>query len=197
VLPDDAERLRAALAGRWWALVLRGALAMLFGVAMLVWPDVSLLVLVVFVGAWFFADGLIAFALAFAHGHKRFQMLDGAVGVCVGLVAILQPNVNGLTLLVIVATWAIARGILQMLLAVDLAGGQRGAWVFATIGATSLVFGALLLSNLGAGALAAIGLIAGFAVLLGLAYVVTGFWLERSNGARLPHELPPRGAPKA
>src|SRR5262245_7645921 len=116
---DDAERLRASLAARWWARVLRGALSMLFGVAMLVWPDVSLLVLVVFVGAWLFADGLLALALAFTRAHKRFQVLDGAVGVAIGLLAILHPNVSGLTLIVIVAVWAIARGVLQMLLAMD------------------------------------------------------------------------------
>ncbi|HZF28439.1 MAG TPA: DUF308 domain-containing protein [Gammaproteobacteria bacterium] len=189
---DDAERLRASLAARWWAFLLRGVLSVLFGVAILVWPDVSLLVLVIFVGSWFFADGLLALALAFTHGHRLFHILDGAVGVTIGSVAMLHPNVNGLTLLVIVAVWAIARGVLQMLLAMELGSRRRGSWIFAAIGAVSLVFGALLLSNLGSGALAVVGLIAGFAVLLGLAYISTGFWLERSNGASLSHELPPR-----
>lgn len=172
--------------------MVRGTLSILFGVAMFVWPDVSLIVLVMFVGAWFLADGLLALALAFAHGNKRFQALDGAVGIAIGLIAILHPSVTGLSLLVIVAVWAIVRGVLQMLLAMDLGSRGRGAWVFAAIGAASLVFGALLLSNLASGALAVVGLIAGFAVLLGLSYISTGFWLERSNGASLSQELPPR-----
>lgn len=186
---DDAERLRASLAARWWALVIRGALSILFGVAALVWPDASLLSLVLFVGAWLLADGLLALVLAFTHAHRRFQVLDGAVGVAIGLLAILHPNVSGLTLIVIVAVWAIARGVLQMLLAMDLGSRQRGAWNFGAIGAGSLVFGAVLLANLGSGALAVIGLIAGFAVLLGLGYITTGFWLEKSAGATLSHEL--------
>jgi uncharacterized membrane protein HdeD (DUF308 family) len=190
--PDDAEQLRASLAARWWALVIRGALSMLFGVAVLAWPDVSLLVLWVFVGTWLVADGLLALALAFTRAHRRFQVLDGAVGIAIGLLAILHPSVSGLTLLLIVAVWAIARGVLQMLLAMDLGSRQRGAWNFGAIGVASLAFGALLLSNLGSGALAVIGLISGFAVLLGLAYISTGFWLEQSNGANLSHELPPR-----
>lgn len=168
--------------------MIRGALSMLFGVAVLVLPDISLLVLVLFVGTWLLADGLLALALAFTHAHRRFQVLDGAVGVAVGLIAIMHPNVNGLTLIVIVAVWAIARGVLQLLLAMDLGSRKRGAWNFGAIGAGSLVFGALLLSNPGTGALAAIGLIAGFAVLLGLAYISTGFWLEQSTGVGLSHE---------
>lgn len=189
---DDAERLRASLAARWWALVVRGALSILFGVAVLVWPDVSLFALWLFVGAWLVADGLLALALAFTHAHKRFQVLDGAVGVAIGLLAMLHPSVTGLTLLLIVAVWAIVRGVLQMLLAMDLGSRERGAWNFGAIGAASLAFGALLLSNLGSGALAVIGLISGFAVLIGLAYISTGFWLEQSTGTSFSHELPPR-----
>jgi uncharacterized membrane protein HdeD (DUF308 family) len=182
---DDSERLRASLAARWWALLLRGALSVLFGVAMLVWPDVSLLVLVIFVGAWFFADGLLALALAFTHGHRLFHILDGAVGVMIGSVAMLHPNVNGLTLLVIVAVWAIARGVLQMLLAMDLGSRRRGSWFFAAIGAVSPVR-RVVASNPGP-ALAVV--VAGFAVLLGLAYISTGL-ARASNGAGLPLELP-------
>jgi uncharacterized membrane protein HdeD (DUF308 family) len=189
---DDAERLRASLAARWWALVIRGVLSVLFGVAVLVLADVSLLVLWVIVGAWLVADGLLALALALTHAHRRFQVLDGVVGVAIGLLAILHPSVSGLTLLLIVAVWAIIRGVLQMLLAMDLGSRRCGAWNFGAIGAVSLAFGALLLSNLGSGALAVIGLISGFAVLLGLAYISTGFWLEQSSGASLSHELPPR-----
>jgi uncharacterized membrane protein HdeD (DUF308 family) len=194
-MPSDAIELCATLASRWWVLVLRGALAMLFGVAMLVWPDVSFQVLLVFTGAWFVADGAMTLAVAFGYGRKALQLSDGAVGVTIGLVAMLSPGVDGIVLLVIVAIWAIARGILQILLAVDLASAHR--WGFAAIGALSVVFAAVLLTNTSSGALAALPLIAGFAVLLGVCYAAVGFWIERSNvSPSLPYELPPRRPPR-
>ena len=102
---------------------------------------------------------------------------------------------TGAYLLVIVAIWAIARGILQILLAVELGSAHR--WVFAAIGALSVAFAALLLADMSSGALAALPLIAGFAVLLGACYTVVGFWIERSNASpSLRHELPPRRRPR-
>jgi uncharacterized membrane protein HdeD (DUF308 family) len=193
---EDALELRATLASRWWVFVLRGALAILFGVAMLAWPDVSFRVLVAFAGAWLIADGAMTLAVAFGYGrNKALQLLDGAVSVTIGLVTILSPSVDGIVLLVILAIWAIARGILQILLAVELGSAQR--WVFAAVGALSVAFAALLLADMSNGALAALPLIAGFAVLLGACYTVVGFWIERSNASpSLRHELPPRRQPR-
>jgi uncharacterized membrane protein HdeD (DUF308 family) len=171
---------------------LRGALAILFGAAMFVWPDVSLVVLVLFAGAWFLADGLLTLALALNRGPKALQVLDGIVGVAFGLFTMLHPSVDGLTMLVIVAAWAAAHGLLQITLGLVLGSAHPGAWVFAILGATALVFAAVLLANMRSGALAALPLIAGFATLLGVAHIAMGFWLERSNGTSLPNDLPPR-----
>jgi uncharacterized membrane protein HdeD (DUF308 family) len=189
---DDANQLRAALAARWWALVLRGALAMLFGAAMFVWPDVSLVVLVVFAGAWFLADGLLTLALASSHGPKAPLVLEGIVGIAFGLFTVLHPDVDGLTMLVIVAGWAAARGVLQITLAMEIGAAHRDAWVFAILGAASLVLAAVLLANMRSGALATLPLIAGFAAMLGVSHIGMGFWLERSTGTSLPHDLPTR-----
>jgi uncharacterized membrane protein HdeD (DUF308 family) len=175
-------------------LVLRGALAILFGVVMLVWPDVSLGVLVLFVGAWLSADGAMTLLVAFSYGRKAGPLLDGAVGITIGMVAILKPDIDGLVLLVIVAIWAIARGILQILLAAEL--GSLLRWVFAAAGGLSVAFAVALLANMTNGALAALPLIAGFAVLIGVSYAVVGFWIERTNGSSMPHELPGRRVPR-
>jgi uncharacterized membrane protein HdeD (DUF308 family) len=59
------------LALNWWAVVLRGVLAILFGALALVWPDLTLEILVLFFGVYMLVDGAFAIIAAFTHraGH--------------------------------------------------------------------------------------------------------------------------------
>ena len=57
------------LAGNWWTLLLRGIAAVLFGLAALFWPGITLLVLFMFFGAYALVDGV--FALVAGIGGSR------------------------------------------------------------------------------------------------------------------------------
>jgi len=57
------------LAGNWWAMLLRGIAAVLFGLAALFWPGLTLFVLIVFFGAYALVDGV----LAIVAGIKRVR----------------------------------------------------------------------------------------------------------------------------
>jgi uncharacterized membrane protein HdeD (DUF308 family) len=56
----QSQRTLPMLAGNWWALLLRGIVAVLFGLTTLSWPGVTLLVLVIFFGAYALVDGVFA-----------------------------------------------------------------------------------------------------------------------------------------
>jgi len=60
------------VSGNWWAMVLRGIAAVLFGLAALFWPGMTLLVLLVVFAVYALVDGLLAgLVVLFWPGTRR------------------------------------------------------------------------------------------------------------------------------
>jgi uncharacterized membrane protein HdeD (DUF308 family) len=91
------------LAQSWWALALRGLVAILFGLAALFWPGLILTVLIVLFGAYALADGILAVIAAFrssGQGMRRLLLLiEGAIGILFGLLALFWPGLTALAAL--------------------------------------------------------------------------------------------------
>ena len=59
------------VAGNWWALVLRGALAILFGVLTFIMPGMAVVTLVILFGAYALAEGVVNLVAAFRRTSGR------------------------------------------------------------------------------------------------------------------------------
>lgn len=166
-----ALNLAETLARNWWVLLLRGVAAIAFGILTFAWPGISLASLVLVFGAFCLADGVMAAWTALTTRkqleNRCLLLIGGALGVGVGLVTLFQPDVTAVVLLFYIAVWAIATGVVQLITAVRLRAGIEDEWMLALAGLASLGFGALLLLRPGAGALGVLGLIGGYAVVLG------------------------------
>jgi uncharacterized membrane protein HdeD (DUF308 family) len=162
----------------WWILFVRGALAVAFGLATLVWPELSIAVLVVFVGMWFLLDGVIALLQAFTSVARWPHVLDGSLSIAAGAFAIFYPAMAGVALTLTIAFWLMAKGVAQVLLAFRFGGTHPAAWLLGVLGVTTAGFGAFLAHD-PADALGLTTLISGFAVVFGLSLVALGWWLER------------------
>jgi uncharacterized membrane protein HdeD (DUF308 family) len=177
-LADGVHGLEPSLAQCWWVLWVRGALAIVFGLTTLAWPDLSFAVLLMFVATWFLADGVVSLFQAFTSEHRWPQLLDAALSIAAGVFAIFYPRMAGLVLTATIAIWLIAKGVAQVLIALRFGGTHQGAWLLGVVGITTAGFGAFLAHN-PADALGLMTLISGFAVVLGLSFVALGWWFER------------------
>ena len=83
-----------------------------------------------------------------------------------------------------VAIWAIVTGILEIITAVRLRKEIEGEWLLGLAGVVSVIFGILLITNPGAGALAVLWLIAAYALILGVLMIILAFKV-RGWGAKL------------
>ena len=99
------------------------SIAILFGVLALVWPELTLWALVVLWGAFVLADGVFALVTAFAGNvpqGRGWLVFHGLVGIAIGILTFVWPAITGLALLWVIAAWALAVGILQIVNAVRL-----------------------------------------------------------------------------
>lgn len=172
-------RLANIISRTWWVLMLRGVIAIIFGV--LIWrqPEISIAVLILFFGAYILVDGVLGVYSAVA-GRKEHDdwwvlLLWALISVGVGILTFLAPGVTTLALLLFIAIWAIATGVLQIVAGIRLRKEINGEWLLILGGLVSVVFGVFLMAQPAVGALAMVWLIATYAVLFGGVLVILAF----------------------
>jgi uncharacterized membrane protein HdeD (DUF308 family) len=177
----------AQWAHNWWAVTLRGVVAIIFGLIAIVAPIPTLEVLVLFVGAYMLVDGVFAIIAAFRHraGHDRWWvlLLEGLLGVVAGIATFFLPLLTTLVLLYVIAFWAIVTGILEIAAAIRLRKDIQGEWMLALGGAVSVILGVLLLLFPTAGVLAVAWMIGWYAILFGLMLFILGLRLRKHSMA--------------
>jgi len=180
------------ISSNWWLLALRGALAVIFGVAAFLWPGLTFEVLVLLFGAYAFIDGVIMFSFGLmAAGDKQQwwpMVLGGIIGIAVGVLTFAQPAAMALALVYVVGAWAIVTGLLEIVAAIRLRDVISNEWLMGVSGALSILFGALVLYQPNAGALTLVWLFGLYAILAGVSQISLGL---RVRG--LDQTLQPRG----
>jgi uncharacterized membrane protein HdeD (DUF308 family) len=173
------SQLATIFARHWWVLLLRGLIAIAFGILAWLQPAITLTALVLLFGAYVLVDGILGAWTAIVgrrdHEHWWVLLLWGLVGIAVGIVTFRAPGVTTLALLFYIAIWAIATGVLEIVAAVRLRKEISGEWLLALGGLVSVAFGILLMTQPDTGALALIWLIATYAVVFGMLLVLLAF----------------------
>ena len=136
--------------------------------------------LVFLFGAYVLVDG-VALLVALARGDAEARRnawavgIMGVLGIVVGVVTFVWPGLTALSLLYLVAFWAIATGAFQVIAAIALRRELEGEFWMALGGVASIVFGALLIASPGDGLISLVWLVGIWSVVfgvssLGLAY---------------------------
>jgi uncharacterized membrane protein HdeD (DUF308 family) len=188
--------LATLLSRYWWVLLIRGLLAIAFGLMAYAWPGLTLGVLILFFGAYALVDGISSVASAIgghAAGTPRWPLvLRGVLGIVAGLLTLFAPGITAVALLLYIAVWAILTGIAEIVTAIRLRREIEGEWLLALSGLASVVFGVLLIARPGIGALAVVWLIAAYAIVYGVLLVALAFRARRF--AHRPGAVPSRAA---
>jgi uncharacterized membrane protein HdeD (DUF308 family) len=161
-------------------LGVRGLLAVVFGVLLLVWPDITVLALAYVFAAYVVADGigLIVSGVGARGGWRWSYVLAGVVGVIAGIAAAFWPGATVLVLVVWAGAWAAVTGVLEIIAAVRREGSGR--WLMALAGVLSVVAGLLILIWPGIGALALATLLGIYALAAGVSFLWAAWQVRRA-----------------
>lgn len=179
--------MRSTLMSRyWWVLLLRGALAIIFGIVALGYPGMTLATLVLTFAAFAFADGLSNVFHAFS-GRKDNEswwvlLFEGLLGITFGVITFQAPGITAILLLLYIAFWAIAIGVLRIILAVRLRKEIEGEWWMVLGGLVSILFGLAMVARPGAGAIAVLTLIGFWSIVTGIFLALASFKVKSAGG---------------
>src|SRR5215510_13950510 len=129
--PAPGATLLHSLSQYWWLILLRGILAIVFGVLAFVWPGITLLTLVLFWGAFALVDGVLALAHAVmggGMGSRWWLALVGVAGIATGILTFMWPGLTALLLLFFIASWAIVIGVFEIIGAIRLRKEIDNEW---------------------------------------------------------------------
>jgi uncharacterized membrane protein HdeD (DUF308 family) len=179
------------LARSWWMLALQGALALTFGILALVAPGATLIVLVAFFAAWALLGGAASVIAAIQHRKTDdgwwLILLLGLVSLAAGVIAVFNPAITILVLVLVMGANALIAGVLEIVMAIRLRKQIEREWLLALAGAVSVIFGVLVFLFPAAGALAMVWLVSFYATFTGILLLALAFkarkW-TRTGGLR-------------
>jgi uncharacterized membrane protein HdeD (DUF308 family) len=182
------------LARNWGWVLLRGIVALLFGVITVFNPAIALMTLVLLFGTYALLDGIFmaVWAIVNRRGRPRWVALlvGGLLGIVIGIQTLVTPNVTAVALLAIIAIWSILVGMAELVAAIKLRKMLTGEWMLMLAALASIAFGLFLFARPGPGALAVVMWIGVYATVSGILLVV--FALRLRSWGRAPAGAAPR-----
>jgi len=173
----------------WWSFVVRGFVAVLFGLFVISWPGLSLDGLVLAFAFFAFLQGILSIipGLSELGGRIYFLLIEGVVGILAGVLTFLGPGIGRMlwpeiatkTLLVFIALWAFLTGLSEVVGSIRLPGEIKEKWVITLTGLVCLLLGLILLFHSEAGATGNASVIGLFGIVFGVLWLFVGFKVRK------------------
>jgi uncharacterized membrane protein HdeD (DUF308 family) len=172
-------------------LLFRGIIAIIFGILALVWPGITLAILILLFGAYAIIDGIfdiVTAARGSAFQSRELLLVEGIVSVIAGGIAFVWPGITALVFLYLLAAWAVVTGVMEVVAAFSsnrsaaaasgapgVARTQENDWWLAIAGVASIIFGILVGLQPRFGLLSVIWILGIYALVFGVLFLLRFF----------------------
>lgn len=165
----------------WWVFMLRGGLAAALGIFALIWPTLTLKILVLIVGAYLIADGVMGLVVAVRRGARSGRLLQPVTSVVIGLIVVLWPSQSARTLFMLLGAGALFVGISYVITARRYAVDAMDRQLMTTGGIIAAVLGVILILWPGAAVVTVSWIIATAALLTAAVMIFLGVRFRSRN----------------
>lgn len=161
----------------WWMILLRGIVAIVFGMLLLTDPVSTIAAFVIVYGVFVIADGAVTIAYGMGifgrKNHRGLVIARGLLAIVAGVLAIAWPGLTAFAVLVLIGVWAISAGFVEIGEAFSLREAAYRRWYLSLVsGFSYLLLGALIFFSPESSALALAWLIGVFTVAAGITTVL-------------------------
>lgn len=157
------------------SLVARGIVALVFGIMALVWPSITLHVILILFALYALISGAISAVAAVIERHENdawpLGLIFGIISALIGLYLLGNPAVTAVVLVFLIALYAIVVGVIDLVAGITLRKVIKGEWLLIIVGILSILVGLWLFANPGGGIIGLIWFVAIYALVAGF------FWL--------------------
>ncbi|MGD0051701.1 MAG: HdeD family acid-resistance protein [Vulcanimicrobiaceae bacterium] len=178
--------MTARITSHWWLFLIRGILALALGLAFPWFPGAAIFTLAILFGAYCFADGVVAIVVAVRMQHADsawgWLIVEGILGIVVGLITFFYPAVTILWLAYLLGAWALITGLLSIGSAIRLRRVVQHEWWWLLGGALSVVFGLVVFAAPIYGLLVIVWMVSIYALLAGIFFIGLAFRLRGHAG---------------
>lgn len=183
-LKSKEDIMTKSLTKYWWVFVLRGILAILFGLASFIYPEITLIAFLYMFAAFAFVDGTFRAGASWGirkEGDKDWwlYLVSGAVGIAFGGFGLLNPAISAIALLSILVAWLVTLGIIEIVVAIRVRELIKGEWMLILSGILSIGLGIVFLLRPEEGALVIVWVAAAYAVIIGTVLIFLGLKIRR------------------
>jgi uncharacterized membrane protein HdeD (DUF308 family) len=169
-----------------WAMVLRGVVAVIFGIIAVSDPRIAAGAFVIVFAVFAFADAILELFAASAFGRMGLRWgwyaVAALVSIAAGIVALAYPRETFVVLVLLVAIRAIINGGLELGAAIAWRDLESRGWL-GLAGVLSIVLGILLFVSPSVGGLALVWTVGIYAIVFGVMMFITGARMAASHGA--------------
>jgi len=164
----------------WGMLLVRGIIAILFGIMAIIWPGITAVALAVLWGIWALIEGVVNLVAAFQKGAagKGWKIFFGIVSILAGVIAIIHPFDVAVVLTWILGIWFIVAAVFQGVGAFSSTRTQP-RWMLLISAVLSLLIGILFVARPGVGVLSIVLWIGIVAIIWGIILILTAFAARR------------------
>lgn len=161
-----------------WAVILRGVLAVVFGVIVMTSPGLAASAFVIVFAVYAFMDATVDFFVAARRGRAGLQwgwyLFEGLASVALGVLALALPGMTILLAVLLIGIRALVMGTLEVAAAFSGKGLVEPRWLIGVAGGVSILFGILLLTRPAAGALILMWMVGAYALVFGVVLFALG-----------------------